>query len=280
MATATRTAQRTADRAARSGTARQMGRWGLFARGAVYLVVAALALRIAFGDGADADREGALHAIARQPFGRWLLAGLCVGFLTYAAYRLLRAATGREEDATGERASVPARLGHAAIGAVYLVLFASSLDLVLGNGGSRPGDSQEQTWTARLLSHAWGEWLVALAGAGLVAGGIVLAVKGLREEFADKLRDEELSPWQRRWFPRLGLVGFVARGIVIGIVGAFFVYAALTHDPDKSVGVDGALHRVADAPLGPLLLALVAFGLAAYGLYSLVEARWRRVLEN
>lgn len=280
MGTATATVGRTADRAARSTTARQMGRWGLVSRGVVYLVLAALAARVAFGDGATADREGALRAVVRQPFGRWLLAALTVGFLTYAGYRLLRAATGREEEASGERAGVATRIGNAAIGIVYLALFASSLGLLLGDGGARAGDAEEKGWTARLLAHTWGEWLVTAVGAGIVVAGVVLVVMGLREDFADKLRDDDLSAWQRRWFPRLGLAGWVARGVVFAIIGLFLVHAAVTHDPGKAVGVDGALHRLASAPLGPLLLAVVAAGLAAYGLYSLVEARWRRVLER
>jgi hypothetical protein len=279
MGSAAVTATRTAERAARSTAARQMGRWGLAARGAVYLVVAVLAARIAFGDGATADREGALHAVVRQPFGRWVLAALTVGFGTYAAYRLLRAATGRAEDATGEREGVAGRLGNAAVGIVYVALFVSSATVVLG-GGARGGDAQEKGWTARLLAHAWGEWLVGVAGVGVVVAGIVLVAMGLREDFADKLRVDELAPWQRRWFPRLGVVGWVARGVVFGIIGVFLVHAAWTHDPREAVGVDGALHRVASAPLGPVLLSVVAAGLAAYGLYSLVEARWRRVLER
>lgn len=274
--------ERTADRAAQTDTARQMGRWGLFARGVVYVVVAILALRIASGDGATADREGALHAVVRQPFGRWLLAALVAGFLTYAAYRILRAVTGRDEDATGERAGAMKRLGNAAIGLLYLALFASSLDLLFGDSGGSgsSGDRQQRGWTAELLSHSWGQWVVAGAGVVAVVIGVVLAVRGVREDFADKLHQERLRPWQRTWFPRLGLFGYVARGVVVGIIGVFLVKAAFTRDAAESVGVDGALHRVASAPFGPLLLALVALGFAAFGVYSFVEARWRRVLEK
>lgn len=276
------TAAATADRVASTDAARQMGRWGLVARGVVHLIVGALALRIAFGHAATADREGALHAVVRQPFGRWLLGALCVGFATYALYRLLRAATGRSEDARGDRDGPLVRAGNALIGVLYAGLLASSLGLLFGGSGAGGGASEHEQrgWTARLLAHAWGEWAVALVGLGVLAAGLVLVVMGLREDFADKLDAGEMRPWQRAWLPRLGVVGWVARGVVFGIIGVFLVRAALDDDPRKSVGIDGALHRLATAPLGPLLLTVVGVGLAAYGVYSFVEARWRRVLER
>jgi hypothetical protein len=275
------TVEATADRAARSDVARQMGRWGLVARGVVYLIVAALSLRIASGDGATADREGALRAVVRQPLGRWVLAALTLGFATYAAYRFLRAVTGREERATGERAGVGKRLENAAIGVLYVGLFLSSAKLLLGDSGSsRGGDQRERGWTAELLSHPWGPWVVVAAGVSVVVIGIVLVAMGVREDFAEKLREDGMKPWQRRWLPRLGVFGYVSRGVVVGIIGVFLVKAAFTRDAGEYVGVDGALHRLASAPLGPLLLTVVALGLAAFGAYSLVEARWRRVLET
>lgn len=271
----------TADRVARSDAARQLGRWGIAARGVVYLVMGALALRLAFGSGGGtADREGALHAVVRQPLGRWLLGALCVGFATYAAYRFLRAATGRSEDHDGEPDGPFVRLGNAAIGVVYVGLLASSIGLLLHQSSAGSSEQSQRGWTARLLAHAWGEWLVGLVGIGVLVAGVVLIVMGVREDFAGKLDRTGMGPWQRTWLPRLGMFGWVARGVVFGVIGVFLVRAALEQNPAESVGIDGALHRLASAPLGPVLLVLVALGLAAYGAYSLVEARWRRVLER
>jgi hypothetical protein len=275
------TATATADRVAQSDAARGLGRWGIAARGAVYLVMGALALRLASGDGGEtADREGALHAVVRQPFGRWLLGALCVGFATYAAYRFLRAATGRSEDRTGERDGPFVRLGNVGIGLLYVALFVSSASLVLHDSTGGSSEQSQRGWTARLLAHAWGEWLVALVGIGVVVAGVVMIVMGVREDFAGKLDAVRMRPWQRTWLPRLGVFGWVARGVVFGVIGVFLVRAALDHDPNESVGIDGALHRLASAPFGVVLLAVVALGFAAYGAYSLVEARWRRVLQR
>jgi hypothetical protein len=272
-----------ADEAARSDTAEWIGRAGLASRGVIYCIVALLALRVAFGDNETADRHGALHAVARQPLGKVMLAVLAVGFLAYAAYRLLRGVTGRKEEGSGERSGPMKRLGNVGVAVMYLALAASSAALVFGRSGGSGGsggDQQERAWTARLLAHSWGEWAVALVGVGVAVTGVVLVVMGFREKFADKLRMDQLRAWQRAWLPRLGLFGYAARGVVFALIGAFLVRAAFEHDPNESVGVDGALHRLAAASFGPVLLALVALGLAAFGLASVVEARGRRVLER
>ena len=168
--------------------------------------------------------------------------------------------------------------------ALYVGLLVSSVALLFGRsaagGGGGSSERAQRGWTARLLAHGWGEWLVGLVGVGLVVGAVALVVMGVREDFAHKLETAGMRPWQRTWLPRLGVFGWVARGVVFGLIGVFVVRAALDHDPRQSVGVDGALHRLASAPLGPLLLSAVAVGIAAYGAYSLVEARWRRVLER
>ena len=56
-----------------------------------------------------------------------------------------------------------------------------------------------------------------------------------------------------------GKVGYIAKGIAVGLVGGLFVYAAFTQDPKKSGSTDKALHKVLEQPFGPwLLIALVA----------------------
>ena len=71
----------------------------------------------------------------------------------------------------------------------------------------------------------------------------------------------------------LGKVGYIAKGVAIGLVGVLFVYAAVTHDPKKSGGLDQALHEVLEQPFGPFLLVAIALGIACYGLFCFARAR-------
>jgi type IV secretory pathway VirB2 component (pilin) len=68
-------------------------------------------------------------------------------------------------------------------------------------------------------------------------------------------------------------VGYIAKGIALGVVAILIGVAALTHDASKSTGLDGALKALADLPLGMFALVLVGIGLVAYGLYCFVRAR-------
>jgi hypothetical protein len=253
--------------------AKVAGRFGLVARGVVYCLLAVLAIQVATGDRSEeADRQGALRAVARQPFGGALLVALTIGFAGYALWRFAEAVLGDDE--------LPKRLLHAARGVLYAGFTVTSARLVLGReSGGGGSDSTAKDWSARLMEHGWGRPLVVAVGIGLVVAGGVLAWRGWHQTFEKHLRLGEMTPWQRRWLPWLGTFGNAARGVVLALIGLFLVRAALEFDPNEAVGVDGALHQLADRPWGTAALVIVALGLFAYGLFSFVEARWRKVME-
>ncbi len=86
-----------------------------------------------------------------------------------------------------------------------------------------------------------------------------------------------MSRRTRRLVDITGVVGGVARGLVFATAGVFAVRAAIEYEPDKAKGLDDTLRSLADTPLGPWLLVLVAAGLVLFGLFSFAMARWRRV---
>src|ERR1700676_2706101 len=95
IGTVPRAAQHGAARAAHSVWMARLGRLGLGARGVLYVLLPYLAVRVAFGQPDTAtDKQGALHTVARKPFGHVLLAGLAVGFGGYALWQLTMAALG------------------------------------------------------------------------------------------------------------------------------------------------------------------------------------------
>ena len=81
----------------------------------------------------------------------------------------------------------------------------------------------------------------------------------------------------RKWIGRLGTVGHLARMVVFGLIGIFLIKAAVEYDPNKAVGLDGALAKLAHQSYGSVLLGIVAAGLIAFALYSLSDARYRRI---
>ncbi|MBT2411450.1 DUF1206 domain-containing protein [Streptomyces sp. ISL-12] len=272
-ATARGRARRAADGTVAEGAARA----GLTARGVIYLLVGTLALRIAFGDGTEeADRSGALEALADQPFGSVLLWALGIGLVGMALWRLSEAvfgAVGPDGRTAKKRLAATARCGFYAFVAYSVLAFA--VNPRNGSGGS--SDQQSRDVTARVLQMPGGQWLVGIAGAGIVVAGVVIGVQAARRGYRKKLKASELAPWSRRLVDVTGVAGGVARGLVFAVAGAFAVRAAVDYEPGRAKGLDDTLRSFAETPLGPMLLACVAAGLVLFGVFSFALARWRRV---
>ena len=121
-----------------------------------------------------------------------------------------------------------------------------------------------------------GRWLVALGGLAVIGAGLWNLYRGLSRKFEEKWRGG-MTRSERTWGSRAGVLGHLARGVVFTLIGVFLTKAAVEYDPQDAIGLDGALQKVADAPYGPWLLGLTAAGLLAYGVYCLVDARYRDV---
>ena len=114
-------------------------------------------------------------------------------------------------------------------------------------------------------------------GAGVICVGLYNGYRGITRKFEEKLRSGELGPGLRRFVVAVGVLGHLARMVVFSIAGWFLIKAALEFDPKKAVGLDGALAELAQQAYGRMLLFTVAVGILAYGVYAVVESRYRRV---
>jgi hypothetical protein len=265
------------ERAAGSVWLERLARAGLVARGLLYLVVALLAVQVARGHrDTRADKQGALHTVVHEPLGKVLVLLLAVGFAGYALWRFVEAAGGFPEADDGGKV-VLKRVGYAVRGGLYAFFSLSAAKLLVSSGGQAGGDNAEADWTRRVLDWPGGTWLVEVIGLVVIGAGLYLGWRGLARKFRKRLKSAEMGRAERRWIIGVGTVGMVARMVVTVLIGVFLVAAAAHHDPNQAVGIDGALKRLADRSFGPPLLVVVAVGFAAYGLYSLAEARYRRV---
>ena len=263
------------ERAAESTWLERLARAGLVARGLLYVVVAVLALRVAQGSGAQADKQGALQTVVRQPLGRLLVLLLAVGFAGYAVWRFVEAAVGPADEDDRRKANFK-RVGYAARAALYAFFCASAVKIFIwSNETARPENAAD--WTARVLAWPAGTWLVQATGLALVGGGLYVGWRGLSGKFRKRLKSLEMGDGARRWVRVVGTVGMISRMLIAIMIGVFLIAAARLHDANQAVGIDGALRRLANRPYGTTLLVAVALGLAAYGVYSFAEARYRRV---
>jgi Domain of Unknown Function (DUF1206) len=270
------TAQDTAREAADSDALEHLARVGLIAYGLVHLLVAWLAVQLAWGGGGQsADQSGAMATLAQQPFGTPLLWATALGLIALAVWQaaeVLRWHSGWT--ATGAlRTKALRRSGSALVKAViYIVLAVLAIEFATGNGASSSRSQQETA--AGVLGWPGGPWLVGAAGVVLIGVGAWHVRKGLNKHFLEQIDTTGCSSAAVRLVTRLGQVGFPGKGVALGLVGGLVIYAAATFDPAKAAGLDGALQTVLHLPFGQILLTLVAVGIAAFGAFCLVRARY------
>ena len=243
-------------------------RVGLAAYGVVHVLVAFTAVRLALGDHAKADQQGAFSTLARSPGGSIGLWVVAIGFFALVLWQGFEAVLGhrRDDGAT----LVAKRLASATKAVVYLVLGISALKKVTG---SSSGSSGTDSLTAQVMSAPGGRVAVGVVGLVVIGVGVFLVHKGLAERFTKDLDSEARLKTRRTAIVWLGKVGYTAKGVSLAIVGILFATAAVQFDPQESGGLDEALKTLLQQPFGPVLLLAVALGLGCYGLYCFAWAR-------
>ncbi len=253
-----------------------LGRMGFAAQGVVYMIVGVLAAMAAAGRGGETtDTRGALQQILNAPFGKVLLGLVAVGLLGYAIWRFVQAFLDTDNKGSDAKGYLT-RTAYALVGVAYLGLAFSAVQLILGSASE--GGGGEEAWTGRLLAQPFGQLLVGLVGVGVIGIGAHQLYMAYSAKFREHLKLDRMSRTEDVWATRSGRLGFTARGIVFGIIGVFLIAAARHSNASEAGGVGKALQTLAGQSYGPLLLGLVSLGLIAYGIFCLVEARYRRML--
>jgi hypothetical protein len=270
-----RTAEATGEQVARTDTFEWLARAGLVARGVVYGIIGILAVKLALGDGGDAtNQQGALQKIAQGPFGKVLLVLMAIGLIGYATWRLLRAALGHGPEQSDDTKD---RISSLVSGIAYAALSVTAIKILAGSGGGGGASNNPKGTTGGVLDWPAGQVLVAIAGLILIGVAIDQAIKGVKKKFLENSKTGEMSPQMRKTFTAVGVTGHIARAVVFCLIGWFLVRAAIEYDPDKAVGLDGALAKLGQSSFGPVVLGIVAAGLVAFGVYSVFDARYRKV---
>lgn len=272
-----RQAGRAVEDVARSPWVEWLARFGYAARGVVYGLTGILAVQTAIGaGGATTDTRGAVQLIAQQ--SRFLLILVSIGLFGYALWRFVQATLDPEHKGTDPK-GLAERGAMIASGIAYGSLAIAAARIA---GGSPAAAAQSgggtEGMTANLMSQPFGRWLAALAGIAVIVTGCYQIQQGWREKFRRKLDLERMPGTLRHRVVQAGKIGLLSRGFVFLITGLFLILAAWQEDPGEARGLGGALATLAQQPYGPWLLGLVALGLTAFGIFSLVEARYRRIV--
>jgi hypothetical protein len=269
MPDATEDARRTTSRLQNSRALTTLARVGFGMNGVLHILIGVIALRVAFGGGGEADQGGALGELASRPGGQALLWVIVVGLWALGVFQVLEAALvrGTDKDDWAERVKEGGK------GVAYLAVGFTAF--TFARGGSSDSSDQTESLSASLLAAPGGVVLLVVLALAIVAIGGYFVAKGVRQRFRQDLVVPSGSAG--RVTVAFGVVGYVAKGIALIVVGVLFGVAAVQADPDEASGLDGALKALAELPFGAAVLTSVAVGLIAFGLYSFVRARRARL---
>lgn len=250
-----------------------LARLGYGSRGVIYLIIGGLALFAALGQGGGTtDTKGAVQKLMELPAGWLLVLAIALGLVGYSVWRFCQSVFDADNHGSDGKAMViRGGLLISSISHILLAIWAGKLALGFATGGS---SGSKESWVALLMSQPFGRWLVGALGLILIGVGVAQFAKGHRESF------EKYFKWdydERRWLIWFCKFGLYARGVIFAIIGGFIVYAAISTNPSDAGGLQEALQWLRSQPYGPWLLGTIAIGLVCFGIYSGVEAVYRRI---
>lgn len=248
-----------------------LARAGLTAYGAIHILVGWLALLMAWGAAAESsDLSGALRTVAKQPLGKVVLWSVSAGLLALALWQVSESLWGYRKREGARRKQVASWTR----AVVYAVLGVSAAKVALGSGSS--SSEQQQEATSGVLSLPAGRMIVLGAGVLIMSVGVTHVVKGVKRSFLKEIATSSMSTFARKGVTGLGQIGYIAKGVAIAGVGGLLTYATVAFDPQRQ-GLDGALQTLLAQPSGRFLLTVLALGFVAFGLFAMLQARYRKM---
>jgi hypothetical protein len=274
MSSATSNVKGTVSRAADSKPLELLARAGFVGYGILHLLFAWIALQVAFGASRqESDQSGAMRTLAGSGWGKFLVVAIAVGLVAMAIWQAFEAAVG--ESGVSDKQALVERIVSACRAILYLYLAWTAWKVFRGASVSM-ADNQENK-SAGLMASSGGRWLVGLAGVVVAGVGIGIFVYGLLKKFEKHLNTQQMAASVRKSTRRLGMAGYMSKGVAYTIAGVLFVAAAVTYDANKARGLDAALKTLASQSYGVWLLAVIALGIAAFGVYCFAQAKYRKV---
>lgn len=254
----------------------KLARLGYVAKAVLYMTIGVLASAAALrlgGTGATGSR-GAMAQLVNAPFGEALLVVIAIGLFGYAAWRIIAGIVDPEHQ--GHKAKgIAKRIQAVGIGVLHAALGISAIKLALGDLSAGKDGAQTQNWTARALATPGGTLALWVVAGGLAAYGIYQLYRAWKAKLDKHLALGSMAWRTKKWVVGASRFGIAARGVVFVTLGVLVARAVQQHDPRHARGLKQAMLELLSYGRGPFIV--VAAGLIAYGIYQLINARYRRI---
>jgi hypothetical protein len=249
-------------------TAQKLARVGCVSIGVVYILVGIMAILslLRLGE-ANADEQRIINFLLDLPLGEVLIGGIAGGLIAYIIWRFFEAYTD-PYNFGDDKKGLFKRTGIALSGLGYGVIVFSAIRILTGNGGN--GEEEQQLVVQQVLQWPAGRWLIGATGAITALTGLVQFTYVYGGDYHKRLHLSQLSSFQARSIHALAWAGYVARGIILLILGYFFLRAAVNLEPEAVGDTDTAFDFIGGGTLGDAVFFMVALGTISYGLFMFV----------
>jgi len=257
---------------------KKLAQFGFYTKGFLFIVIGILAIMVAIGEkgGQISDASGALSRIAQATYGKVFLIIFIAGAFGHGAWNVLRGVA--DVDNVGnDLQGIGKRIIAVIVGLFYFFLAWTAWSIVFTANVAVENGTMQKTFTAILLALPFGAILVAAIGLAVIGAGINECYRGLTGKVQEHFRQYKLEGNSRNIIAVLGFLSFLARALIFGLIGWFFIAAAIEANPNEAIGIDGALRTLAASYYGKILLFLTSAGLICFGVLSLYEAKYRRL---
>ena len=257
-----------------------IARAGYGAKTVVYVLLGIFVVTTAlsFLHSEEPSQEHVFRTLLEQPFGWYLLAGVVCGLVCYMLWRLIQAVLNTEDLDMSKASHVVTRAFFVLSALIYGAGAWAATKVLMGIGSSG-GDSSKEV-SQELMKQTWGEWLVAAIGAGILVFSFIQLKHAFRADFMDKFNTHHMHENEVHLSRVVGRLGYLARGIVYILVGAFFIQAAIELDPSEAGGIKEAFNAILNQRYGQYELAGIGAGIAMFGIFCGFETVYRTTPGN
>lgn len=253
--------------------------FGCYSIAVVYFMVGLMAILSFMGMGDNgADEERIMDILLDIPLGEVLIVIVILGLLGYVIWRIFEAITDPYNFGNHFKGIIQ-RIGIGLSAGGYLIIGFSAAQILIEGGGN--GEQEQQLMVGRIMDYPAGAWLIAIAGAITIFAAIVQFKYVYVGDYIKRFNFDQMPSWLKPTTHTLGWVGYIARGIILGIIGYFLISAAISGNPGEVGDTDTAFDFIGDfGVVGHILFNAVALGTIGYGVFMVIHGYYYSFQED
>jgi len=245
--------------------------YGCISTGLIYAAIGVIALLSFFKvrDG-GADEGSMLAMINDYTVGKIFIGIVLSGTLCYIIWRFYEAVTDPYE--YGRKVpGIAKRIGICLSTIADVMIVNTAIRVLLGNDhimvDGQPKEEQEKI--ASLLSEPWGNEIIIAMGLLVIATAFMQLLYGVTKGYKERIDIDHFSRGIQVATHGMAWAGYIARGIILGIIGFFLTKAGFIENAKTVVNTDKAFDFIGDH-IGHVCFILVALGTICYGIFMFI----------